>query len=245
MTPVARWFAWYFRRLAARHFAGVHWNAAEDPAEWGPTPVLVVANHSTWWDGPLAYLLSRELGRPFNVAMEARHLERHPYFNWIGAHPIRRTTMAERYADIEWLGATLVPGGMLWIFPQGERRPAAASLRLLERGAAHLALSRAPVRIVPVGIRLAHLSEQRPDAFLRVGPSWIVGPRDQRDRVTLTEDIGLALARTLRESDALIAGELLGSWRPVLEGALSLNKRIEQVRRLAGLSAGTFVPRNG
>jgi hypothetical protein len=153
--------------------------------------------------------------------------------------------MAERYADLEWIGGTLVPGGMLWIFPQGERRPAAASLRLLERGAAHLALARAPVRIVPVGIRLAHLSEQLPDAFLRVGPSWTVQPRDPRDRVALTQDIGAALAQTLRESDALIAGELLASWRPLLEGSLSLNKRIEQVRRLAGLSSGAFVPRNG
>ena len=242
---MARWFAWYFRRLAQKHFAGVHWSATEDPAHWGPTPVLVVANHSTWWDGPLAFLLSRELGRPFNVAMEAKHLDRHPYFRWIGAHPIRRATMAERYADLEWIGGTLVPGGMLWIFPQGERRPAAASLRLLERGAAHLALGRAPVRIVPVGIRLAHLSEQLPDAFLRVGPSWTVGPRDLRDRVALTQDIGAAIAQTLRESDALIAGELLSSWRPLLEGSLSLNKRIERVRRLAGLSAETFVPRNG
>lgn len=245
MALVARWFAWYFRRLAERHFAGVHWTAAEDPADWGPTPVLVVANHSTWWDGPLAYLLSRELGRPFHVAMEATQLRRHPYFGLIGAHPIRRRTLAERYADLEWLGATLVPGGMLWIFPQGERRPAAASLRLLERGAAHLALARAPVRIVPVAIRLAHLSEQLPDAFLRVGPSSIVGPRDPRDRAVLTEDIGSALAQTLRETDALIAGELLSAWRPLLEGALSVNKRIERMRHVAGLSPGAFAPRNG
>lgn len=243
--PVVRWFAWYFRRLARRHFAGVHWATSDDPARWDDTPILVIANHSTWWDGPLAYLLTAHLGRTFHVAMEARHLARHPYFGLIGAHPLRRTTTAARYADLEWLGTTLAPGAMLWVFPQGERRPALERPASLERGAAHLALTRAPVRVVPVGIRLAHLSEQLPDAFLRAGPSFIVRPGDTRDRSALTREFARALAQVLGEADALITAELLGPWRPLIPSSLSLNKRIDHVARSVGLLDGPFEARNG
>ena len=245
VTPVARWFAWYFRRLARRHFAGIHWASSDDPARWDDTPILVVANHSTWWDGPLAYLLTAQLGRTFHVAMEARHLARHAYFALIGAHSLRRTSSAERYADLEWLGRALRPGAMLWVFPQGERRPAREHPHPLERGAAHLALTRAPVRVVPVGIRLAHLSEQLPEAFLRAGPTFIVQSGDGRDRTALTRDIARALTNVLDEADALITGEVPDAWRPLLPGTLSLNKQIDRVAGALGLLEGPFEARNG
>jgi 1-acyl-sn-glycerol-3-phosphate acyltransferase len=242
--PVARWFLGYFRRLAARSFAGVHWTSAEDPAQWDRTPLLLVANHSTWWDGPLAYLLSAQLQRPFQVAMEARYLERHPYFRWIGAHPLRREGARTRFADLEWLGQALTPGSLLWIFPQGKRRPAASPLRDLERGAAHLALQRAPVRIVPVGIRLAHLSEQLPDAFVRIGPTWLVRPDDPRDRRALTEEIATSLRGLLDGMDAQIQAEWIRGWRPLAPETLSVNKRFERLVRKIGLGAGEWIPRN-
>ena len=242
--PVARWFLGYFRRMAARSFAGVHWTSAEDPAQWDPTPLLLVANHSTWWDGPLAYLLSAKLGRPFQVAMEARYLERHPYFRWIGAHPLRRDGARNRFADLEWIGQTLTPGSLLWMFPQGKRHPAAAPLRDLERGAAHLALQRAPVRVVPVGIRLAHLSEQLPDAFLRVGPTWLVRPNDPRDRRAITEEMAASLRGLLDGMDAQIQAEWIRGWRPLAPETLSVNKRFERLVRRLGVGTGQWVPRN-
>ena len=244
-APMVRWFHWYFGRLARRHFAGVHWASADAPAAWDRTPIVAVANHSTWWDGPLAYLLTAALERRFHVAMEAEHLARYPYFGRIGAHPLRRTTPRARMADLQRIGAALTPGAMLWMFPQGARRPAHAPLEALERGAAHLALTRGPVRIVPVAIRLAHLSEQLPDAFVRVGASWLVGAPDLRDRRALTAEIERGLTETLGIADAQIAAERLDAWRPLLGATLSLNKRIDRVGHALGLLGGRFEPRNG
>ncbi|HET7040807.1 MAG TPA: lysophospholipid acyltransferase family protein [Gemmatimonadales bacterium] len=243
--PMVAWFDRYFRRLARRHFAGIHWISADDPSGWDDLPVLAVANHSTWWDGPLAFLLSSALGRRFHVAMDAAHLARHPYFGWIGAHPLRRTTPRERWTDLERFGAALRPGTVGWIFPQGERRPARAPLDRFERGAAHLALTRAPVRVVPVGIRLAHTSEQLPEAFLRLGPSFVVGRSDPRDRRALAGELERALARTLIGADALIDRELRAGWRPLFPPTLSVNKRLERLGHRLGLLDGQFAPRNG
>lgn len=244
--PMVRWFGWYFRRLARRHFAGVHWSVEEDPSAWGPTPIIAVANHSTWWDGPLAYLLTGGLGREFHVAMEATHLARYPYFRGIGAHPLRRTTPRQRWEDLERIGSVLSPGAMLWMFPQGARRPSREPLVHLERGAAHLALAHGPVRILPVGIRLAHFSEQLPEAFLQVGRSWLVGAPDMRDRRAVTAEIERALVQTLARADERIATERLDAWRPLLgQGTLSLNKRLDRLGHLVGLFEGGFEPRNG
>ena len=242
---VTRWFAGYFGRLARRHFAGVHWDAAEDPAGWDATPILFVANHSTWWDGPLALLLTARLGRTFHVAMEAAHLARHPYFGWIGAHPLRRDGASARYADLERIGGALTPGAALWLFPQGVRRSAAEAPTRLERGAAHLALTRAPVRVVPVGIRLAHLGEQVPDAFVRLGLSERILPGDPRDRRQLTDQLGGRLRATLGVMDSRIREERLQPWQPLLQGRLSVNKRLERLGRAFGLAERPFEPRNG
>jgi 1-acyl-sn-glycerol-3-phosphate acyltransferase len=242
--PVARWFRGYFHRLAGRHFAAVRWTSAEDPAQRDATPLLLVANHSTWWDGPLAYLLSARLGRPFQVAMEAKYLAHHPYFRWIGAHPLSRGAARERFRDLEWVGQTLAPGSLLWVFPQGKRQPAHAPLDALERGAAHLALQRAPVRVVPVGIRLAHLSEQLPEAFLRIGPTFLVRPGDPRDRRALTGQIGAALSNVLDGMDAQIEAEWTRGWRPLTPETLSVNKRLERLVRRIGGGTGEWIPRN-
>lgn len=244
-APMVRWFTWYFRRLARRHFAAVQWMTADDPRDWGTLPILAVANHTTWWDGPLAYLVSAALGREFHVAMEAQHLARYPYFARIGAHPLRRTTPRARWEDLCRIGEVLAPGRMLWMFPQGARRPARETIGRLERGAAYLALCHRPVRIVPVTIRLAHGGEQLPDAFVRVGPSWIVGVQDPRDRCELTDEIGRALTRGLAKTDALLDRELPGPWRPLVAPTLSFNKRLDRIGHALGLLGGRFEPRNG
>lgn len=243
--PLVRWFAWYFRRLARRHFAAVQWTTADDPGRWDPTPIIAVANHTTWWDGPLAFILTAALGREFHVAMEARHLARYPYFGRIGAHPLRRTTPRARWEDLHHLGSVLAPGRMLWMFPQGARRPAREPIGGLERGAAHLALGHRPVRIVPVTIRLTHLGEQLPEAFVRVGPSWIVGVEERRDRRELTDDIGRALTRGQAMTDALLDRELAGPWRPLVPPTLSINKRLDRIGHALGLLPGRFEHRNG
>jgi 1-acyl-sn-glycerol-3-phosphate acyltransferase len=245
-APVAAgWFSWYLRRLARRTFAGVHWGAAEDPARWDETPIVAVANHSTWWDGPLALLLTAQLQRTFYVAMDAAQLTRYPYFSWIGARPLRRTTPRARFADLERLGEVLQPGSMLWIFPQGERRPARAPMTGLERGAAHLALTAAPVRVVPVAIRLSFLSEQRPEAFVRLGPSQVVGPREIRDRKVLTEEFGTWIRWTLEETDARIAEEQREGWQTLVAGAESVNLQLDRIGHRVGWRRGPLLDRNG
>ena len=90
-TIASRMFERYVRRQAARSFAAVHWRSTGVPERWRPdVPTLFVANHSNWWDGGLAFLVSRALGLRFRILMEARQLARYRFFLRIGALPLRR-----------------------------------------------------------------------------------------------------------------------------------------------------------
>jgi len=249
-------FTRYTRRLVATHFAAVHLGgAALEPA--GAPRLLFVANHTNWWDGFLAVLLSARLGLHFNILMEAGHLDRYWMFKWVGALPMHRDSAPAAYADLaRAAGCLRRDRSALWVFPQGKRQPAGAPVAGTERGAAALALSAGRgVRIVPVAFRYGYLGEQLPEAFVWVGEPWDgpgeapavgTGPAARRQR---RKDLARHIERRLGEAialvDAALSAEQLGAFRPMLEGRLSINKRLDRVRHALGTVEGEFRPRNG
>jgi chlorobactene lauroyltransferase len=241
----SRLFERYVRRQAARHFAGVHWQVRGAPERWDlGLPTLFVANHSNWWDGFLAFLVSRRLGMPSHLLMDARQLTRYPVFARVGALPLRRDRARPAYADLEAAMRRFVPGTGLWIFPQGERRPPGEPLRA-ERGAAHLALARAPVRICPVGFRYGYIGEQLPEAFVLIGEAWVRLAETGATRKTVMPEIAARLEATVAALDGLVAAERLDAFQPLTRGSLSINKRLDRVRHALGLLRGPFEARNG
>jgi hypothetical protein len=240
-------FERYIRRMAARHFTGIHWARQGQPAGWDRSvPTLFVANHTNWWDGFLAFLVGRSLGLTFQVLMEARHLARYRAFLRVGALPLRRGNAREAYADLTAAAGYLRPGSGLWMFPQGERRPPAERPVGCERGAAHLALGRGgPLRICPVAFRYAFVGEQLPEAFVLVGEEWLPGPNEFGGRGPLMRAIEARLAGAVDGLDQLVTGERLEAFQPLAAGRLSVNKRLDRVRHAVGLLRGPFEVRNG
>ena len=240
-------FERYIRRQAGRHFAGVHWAGQGAAAAWDPSvPTLFVANHTNWWDGFLAFLVTRRLGLDFQVLMEARHLARYRTFLRIGALPIRRDRAREAYADLTAAAGYLRPGVGFWIFPQGERRPPGEPVENCGKGAAHLAAGHTgALRICPVAFRYAFLGEQLPEAFVMVGEAWTPDAIERGCRHALMPVIEWRLRGTVAALDALVAGERLAAFRPLAEGRLSVNKRLDRVRHAVGLLRGPFEARNG
>ncbi|MGE0352002.1 MAG: lysophospholipid acyltransferase family protein [Gemmatimonadales bacterium] len=235
-------FLRYTERLLRGHFVAVHWRHAGPVKD--PGPVLFTANHTNWWDGFLAYLAGARLGRRFFVLMEESNLDRYRWFRRVGALPLSRTSPVRAWRQLRSAALGLEAENGLWMFPQGRRRPPGETPIRSESGAARLALAaKQPARICPVAFRYTYLGEDRPEAFILIGAPFPVD-RTLPSRA-LAERIGREMDRTVDELDTHVAVEDLAWFTPLLEGRLSMNKRLDRLRHRLGFLPGPFNPRNG
>lgn len=220
-------YARYGRRLLRRSFARV-WLAGE-PWPAGDAPTIAFLNHSAWWDPILTLFLSHDLFRRDGYGiMQGAQLRRYPFFRRIGCFG----TTEERFEDARavslYAGRLLREGARrtLWIFPQGELLPARAPLAF-RSGVARFARAAPGAPLVPVAVRYEFRAEQRPEAFVRVGPALACGRRESTLQLTrrleqrLRQELALLDDDLARTADGVSPAE--AGYRVVLEGAWSLS----------------------
>jgi len=211
-------FAWMFRR----RFAGL-WLTGQLPSEG---PVLIIANHTSWWDGPLGLLLQGRLtplhGR---MAMDAENLVRYPVFRWGGVFGLDRVAPRRALAGLRYAAAELEdPRCALWVFPQGRMRHLDARPLGFERGIGVLARHRPGVPCVPVSFRYEAGGEERSEAHVHVGtafptrasPDWVT---EAEARLSATMDAHRdARVRGERGVEVLSGGGGMDRWWDRLRG---------------------------
>lgn len=244
---LVRAFDWYFRRLFQRHFTAVHLRTeAPWDREADPHPTLFVANHTNWWDGFYCFLIGRRLTRRVHVVMEKANLDRYRVFREIGTLQMRRDSLVGAYEDLASAKLTMHPGTGLWIYPQGQRRPATERPTGLERGAGELLLGHdRPVRLAAVALRYTYVGEQLPEAFALVDEPLLVEPGALGGRREAAATIEARLHQALDRLDHLLTSEALGRFDLLVPGRLSINKRLDRFRHRLGLLPGEFDARNG
>ena len=113
-------FQWYSKVRINRVFQKV---SIISDIEISNKPVLLLANHFSWWDGFFAsYVNSRIFKKKFHVMMLEQQLKKHRYFNKTGAFSINRgskSIIESLDYTAELLSNSL---NMVLIFPQGEIR---------------------------------------------------------------------------------------------------------------------------
>ena len=162
-------------------------------------PQIVVANHTGWWDGLVAFELSTHLGLDSYVMMEEKQLRRFWPFTRLGAFSVvredpRSAAESIRYAS-ELLGDD--PERSLWIFPQGELIPFGSRPMNLFPGFARIIEQVGECRLVPLTIRYEYLKAHRASIIVSVGDvmNVTISGRDHR------KELVSYLARLLTESE--------------------------------------------
>jgi len=228
-----------FWRLARaslrRHFATVRLRQrgelSQDP---GDVPILIVANHSSWWDGYFAWLLSRTIAPQDQYLMvEEANLRRYPFFTWAGCFSVDREHGRRSRESICYAAHLLKerPQRAVWIFPQGEIVPNDTRPLRCYSGIGHLAKQAGAIRYYPVAMRIEYGREQRPDAFISIGP-----PRTLLDTTSRRpRDLAACMAADLTaELDQLRADVLAGNitdFQILLRGRRSLNRLYDAMLR--------------
>ena len=188
--------------------------------DWDALPpggLIIAANHHSWWDGYLLWLVKRRTNRPICLLMEGRQLERFRFFRYWGA--IDRREVREALRRLE-------RGDLLFIFPEGRLEPTGKVVNV-HRGLEFLA-TRAAVPIYPLALRVVVRGAQHPEAFVVLG--------QKLEPNTTPEAYREAVNRLLLELDTFIAHaepeappEGYEAW---LEGRQSFHTRMGWVARL-------------
>lgn len=158
---------WRRRRLAAVHIAGV-------PRGIGSLPVIMVANHTSWWDGFLLRDVHRRLGagRPLYTVMLERELARRPFLRRLGAVGIEPGRASSTLALLRGFEEVRTEAGAPWVsfFPQGRIRPSWVRPLGFRPGIESVLERIGDVVVLPVGLHLEPLNRPAPTAFVSMGP---------------------------------------------------------------------------
>lgn len=135
-------------------------------------PVLVISNHTSWWDPlVLQWICQRVLRADAYAMMNAQNLVRFPFFRKVGAFGVDLEDPRDGMKAIRYSAKLLDrPGRVLWVFPQGAEVPITKRPLGFRRGAASIArLIGDRACVVPAAIRYEMASEARPHLWLSFG----------------------------------------------------------------------------
>lgn len=163
-------------------------------------PLLLVANHVSWWDGFLLREIQRRI-RPdsvlYTLALE-RELCLHPVLRFtggIGVDPASPASILRALRSFKQKRCDF-PRAMFAYFPQGCIAPSFRRPLGFLRGVEMFAQQLAPLTILPVGIHIEPITGLAPTAFVSVGMP--IEPRDGLvDHSALEQRVAVLLDDTL------------------------------------------------
>lgn len=212
------WFAGHARSRIHRTFGRVLVRGVDATrSRAAEAPLLVVSNHTSWWDPLVVLHASTHLIRTDGHAMmDAKNLRRLPFFALVGAFGVDLDRAADGAAAIRFSAKLLDrPGRMVWIFPQGAERPIHERPLGFREGAAHVARVAKRAVTIPAALHYEFAGEELPRLYLSFGPA-LPYERDAAKARAAQEEAVLA---ELAAIDDAIAG------RPVPGEAFSLVHR--------------------
>lgn len=167
-----RAFGWYLRWFFWRNFHAVRISGPGLPRVPADRPLIIYANHPSWWDPALFMLLANTILRDRICfgPMEAEALGRYNLFRKFGVYGIDTATQqgAARFMASS-LRILSRPGTALWITSEGHFTDPRVRPVRLRPGLAHLARRLPDAVIVPLAIEYTFWNERKPEALFRFG----------------------------------------------------------------------------
>jgi 1-acyl-sn-glycerol-3-phosphate acyltransferase len=202
-------FAGHARTRIQRTFGRVRVQGLDATARASAeAPLLVVSNHTSWWD-PLTILHASEhlLRADGHALMDADNLRRLPFFALVGAFGVDRASPRDGARAIRYAARLLDrPGRLVWVFPQGRERPITERPLGFQGGSAELARIARRAVTIPAALRYEHGEEEKPALYLSFGEPVA---RD-RDVAVTREAQERAVDAELARIEAAVRGDASG-----------------------------------
>ena len=196
-------FAVYNRNLFRRRFAALRVQGIENlQNRKSNLPLILYANHSSWWDGLVAFEIGRAARLDHFLMMEEKQLKQLFLFRRLGAFSVVRENPRAGLRSINYAVEILKekPNRALWIFPQGEILPNGARPLRFYQGLARIIENSGECVAAPVAMRYEFLGEFKPAAFVKIGRIEVFSSVKNTRR--LSEQLSIRLTERLDELKA-------------------------------------------
>ena len=130
-------------------------------------PVLLIANHISWWDGFFALEIYKKLKskKDFKIVMLESELKKFQFFRLCGAVGLIPRNRAHNQEIFNGL-----KGHFVCFFPEGQIMPQHLRPLHFKSGLEKLIETLHPVQILPVALHIEPFQFMRPTALIKLGP---------------------------------------------------------------------------
>lgn len=213
-----RFFERIVRAYFRRHFRSVMVQHAERFASV-TGPMIVYANHSSWWDPMVSILLAQMLlpGRKHYAPMDAAALKRYPILRKLGIFPVEMASARGAAQFLRTSKAILADGGVVWITPQGRFADPREYPLAFKPGLGALTARADNVTLLPLAIEYSFWDERLPETLLRFGEPLRLDPGVSTE--SATHQLEVALAEVMAELKMAAIARDPSAFRVLLRGA--------------------------
>lgn len=201
-------FGLYNKNLIKRYFNSLRVCGLSEISKREPEiPMIIYLNHSNWWDGLVAFELSRKLKLDSFFLMEDKHLRKLLAFRRLGAFSVVRENPRDAVKSINYAVDILnnTEGRALWIFPQGEILPNDMRPLIFYNGISRIIQKLGTSQVVSIALRIEFLNSYKPDIFVNIGAPRCCSPDKYFDSKKTTQDLAISLTEDLDELKQIVA----------------------------------------
>jgi len=248
-----RFFELAFTRFFARHMRALRvprWglpDAALARAD-APAPLVVLANHPSWWDGVAFMLLARRLfpERPVFIPMEEAALRRYGFMRRIGVFGVTAGTARGAAAFLRTAGHVLAtPRHMLWMNVPGRFADVRERPLPIAPGVARLPELAPGAVVLPLALEYPFWTERGAEMLAAFGPPIPAAELLALEREARARRIGAAIEGTAERLAADAISRDPARFVVVVQGQEGMGGVWQAWRRLrATLRGERFDPRH-
>jgi 1-acyl-sn-glycerol-3-phosphate acyltransferase len=210
------WFCGHARSRIRNTFGEVRVRGLETARAYAAeAPLLVVSNHTSWWDLLVAlHVWTHMLGTAGHAMMDAKNLRRLPFFALVGAFGVDLDNAADGAAVIRYAARLLeAPGNLVWVCPQGAERPITERPLGFRAGSGEIARVAKKAKVLPVGIRYEFGGTERPTLWISFGEAVPAGRDTAKNRALQEEAVTGEMDRIEKAVRGEGAEEFVTYWR--------------------------------
>lgn len=187
-------FAIYNRNLLKRRFHSLNVSGLDFLFnKHSNVPLIIFCNHSSWWDGLIAFQISFHAKLNSFVMMEEKQLKDLFLFRKLGAFSVVRDNPREAFQSLKYAARILKKDStsVLWIFPQGEILPNDLRPIRFYNGLSKIVELTGECAAASLSMRYEFLGEFKPQIFVKIDKpeKFLTGERFHSKKLTklLTE----------------------------------------------------------